>query len=80
MVNSQKLRGEIIAKGYTQEYIANQIGITPKTFTDRMKRGVFKSDEIEKIIEILQMDYGTAMSIFFSNSVTQYVTNEGAQA
>ena len=53
MVNTNALRGLIVSKGLTQEKVAAHLGITPKTFGTRMKRGVFGSDEIEAMIELL---------------------------
>lgn len=68
MVDTNKLRGCIVANGLTQEEIAKDIGIAPKTFSLRMKKGVFGSDEIEKMIEILKID--DPMPIFFAKTVT----------
>lgn len=47
------LKAEIVKKGYTQEQIAKMIGITPKTFYLKMKKGEFKTLEAERIINIL---------------------------
>ena len=41
------------------------IGITPKTFYEKMKSGVFGSDEIQIMIEKLQID--NPIEIFFAN-------------
>ena len=68
MVDTNKLRGCIVAKGKTQEEVAKSIGITPKTFSLRMKKRVFGSDEIEKMIDLLDID--DPMTIFFAKSVT----------
>lgn len=68
MVDSNKLRGCIVANGMTQEEIAKSIGITPKTFYTKMKKGVFGSDEIEMMIEILHIE--NPMAIFFAPKVT----------
>lgn len=64
MVDTNKLRGCIVANGKTQEEVAKSIGITPKTFSLRMKKRVFGSDEIEKMIDLL--DISDPMSIFFA--------------
>lgn len=34
-----KLRGIIVSEGMTQEQVARQIGMSPKTFYNKMKRG-----------------------------------------
>ena len=68
MVDTNKLRGCIVANGKTQEEVAKSIGITPKTFSLKMKKGIFGSDEIEKMINLLDID--DPVSIFFAKSVT----------
>lgn len=74
MVDANKLRGAIVSKGMTQEEVARQIGITPKTFYLKVKKGVFGSDEIEKMIDILNID--DPISIFFAKEVTFKDTRE----
>ena len=64
MINTNKLRGLIVEQGYTQADVAKIIGITPKTFYDKMKKGVFGSDEIQIMIDTLQIEDPTA--IFFA--------------
>lgn len=73
MVNTQKLKGLIAEKNYSQSKIAEMIGITPKTFYDRMDKGIFGSDEIDKLIDIL--DIKDPLPIFFTQCVTSEVTN-----
>mgnify|MGYP002095967926 CR=1 FL=1 len=53
MIRTDKLRGVIAEKGYSQSDIARKIGITPKTFYEKMKIGVFGSDEIQIMIDEL---------------------------
>lgn len=75
MVNAMKLRGAIVSHGKTQAEVARFIGITPKTFTAKMKRGVFNSDEIEGILSFLGIDdKAVALDIFFDKAVTCDVT------
>ena len=69
MIDTAKLRGKIVEKGFTQQDIANFIGKTPKTFYLKMKRGVFDSDEISKMVDVLGIENPT--EIFFANKVTQ---------
>nr|DAH66688.1 MAG TPA: putative transcriptional regulator [Bacteriophage sp.] len=59
-----KLAGIIVEKGYTQKDIAAKIGITPKTFYLKMKKGVWNTDEIQKMIVLL--DIKDAADIFLS--------------
>lgn len=51
-----KLRGIIVEKGLTQEYVAKAIGITPKTFYNKMKKGVFGTDEVLRISKLLHIE------------------------
>ena len=74
MVDANKLRGAIVSNGMTQEEVARQIGITPKTFYTKVKKGVFGSDEIDKMITILNID--DPISIFFAKEVTFKDTKE----
>ena len=52
----QKLKGAIVAGGYTQATLAKELGIQPDTMYKKMKRGVFNTDEALKMIEILNID------------------------
>lgn len=72
MINTNALKGIITSKGMTQQEVAKHIGITPKTFYLRMKKGVFGSDEIEVMIELLSIENPCA--IFFAEKVTSQVT------
>lgn len=65
MIRTDKLRGIIAEKGYSQTDIAKFIGITPKTFYEKMKIGVFGSDEIQIMIE--KLDIEKPMEIFFAD-------------
>lgn len=65
MIDTNKLKGQIVSKGLTQEEVAQRIGITPTSFYGKMKKGVFKSDEIEKMISILEIE--SPIEIFFPN-------------
>ena len=61
-----ELRGIIVAKGMTQEQIARQIGISPKTFYNKMKRGIFDTDEVRKMAAALEInDLSELADIFF---------------
>jgi len=64
MILTDKLKGIIVSKGLTQGEVARTLGITPKTFYIKMKEGVFGSDEIEKMIELL--DIKDPNHIFFN--------------
>jgi hypothetical protein len=68
MIDTNALKGVIIAKGLTQEAVAKHLEMTPKTFYSKMKKGVFGSDEMEGMIELLSID--DPARIFFAKKVT----------
>lgn len=72
LILTNELKGKIISKGFTQDQIAKTLGMTPKTFYSKMKKGVFDSDEIQAMIEILEID--KPLEIFFASNVTHQVT------
>ena len=63
MVDTTRLKSVIVLNDMTQESVARAIGITPKTFYLKMKRKVFGSDEIEKMIDLLHIE--DPMAVFF---------------
>ena len=65
MIKTNELRGVIAKNGYSQSDVAGMIGITPKTFYEKMKNGVFGSDEIQIMIDELHID--NPMPIFFAH-------------
>ena len=64
MIDTNKLKGIIVSRGYTQHDVAKRIGITPKTFYDKMKKGVFGSDEMQIMVDMLNID--DPVKIFFA--------------
>ena len=64
MIRVDELRGVIAKRGFSQAKVARFIGIAPKTFYEKMDRGVFGSDEIEAMIELLQIE--NPAEIFFA--------------
>ena len=65
MIRTDELRGIIAKNGYSQAKVAEAIGISPKTFYEKMSRGVFGSDEIEVMIRELHIQ--NPMEIFFAD-------------
>ena len=63
MIRTNELKGLIAKNGLSQAKMAEIIGITPKTFYEKMKIGVFGSDEIQIMIDNLNIDNPT--EIFF---------------
>ena len=68
MIRTDALKGLIVEKGLSQVKVATAMGITPKTFYEKMKRGVFGTDEVEIMIELLVIE--DPMKIFFAQEVT----------
>lgn len=52
----------------TQGEVAENLNISNKTFYNKLKKGIFGSDEIEKMIELLEIK--EPMNIFFAQKVT----------
>lgn len=62
MLNTNELRGRIAKKGLSQRKMAKILGITQKTFYTKMKDGVFRTDELEMMADVLDVrkaDIGT---------------------
>ena len=68
MLDVNALKAEMVRNGYNQESIARALGMTPRTFSTRLKTGDFCSKEIEIMIDILNLK--DPMRIFFANTVT----------
>ena len=64
MIKTDELRGVIAKNNLSQAKVAEVLGITPKTFYEKMNRGVFGSDEIEAMIRLLKID--DPVAIFFA--------------
>ena len=67
MIRADLLNGEIARAGFSRATLAEKIGMTPKTFYAKEKKGVFGSDEIERIVEICKIE--DPMRIFFPDFV-----------
>jgi len=68
MVDTNRLKSVIVLNGMTQKDVAEHLQMSSKTFGLRMKKGVFGSDEIEKMVEFLKID--DPAPIFFAKEVT----------
>jgi DNA-binding NtrC family response regulator len=64
MIKADKLRGIIAENRMHQTDVSEALGISTKTFYLKMKKGVFSSDEIEKMIDLLHID--NPADIFFA--------------
>lgn len=68
LIKTNELKGIIVSRGYSQHEIAKKLGMTPKTFYLKMKKGIFDSDEISEMIKILDIE--DPVNIFFAQKVT----------
>lgn len=68
MIDTNALRGIIVSKGMTQQAVAESLGITPKTFYTKMKKGIFGSNEMEAMISLLSIE--NPSEIFFAKEST----------
>lgn len=68
MIDTKALHGKIVANGMTQQDVAFHLGIAPKTFYLKMKKGVFGSNEIEAMIKLLSIE--NPLEIFFAKERT----------
>lgn len=63
MVNTDKLRGIITEKRKTGQECAQALGISSQSFSRKMKKKVFKTDEVEKLVEFLEIE--SPLDVFF---------------
>lgn len=62
MIDTMKLKGIISERGLSQRKVAKSMGMTEKTFYGKMKKGVFDSDEMQQMIDLLKIE--NPMEIF----------------
>lgn len=63
MINTNALKGKIAEHGITQGVLADRIGISRQAFSNKMHRGVFGADEIDKMVKELNIQQ--PLKIFF---------------
>lgn len=64
MIDTNELRGIFAKNNMSQTRVATDVlGIAPKTMYEKMKKGVFGSDEIEKMI--VRFNISDPMGVFF---------------
>lgn len=64
MIDVNRLRGMISEKGMSQRKVAKILGMTEKTFYTKMRKGVFDSDEMQCMVDVLQIE--NPSEIFFA--------------
>lgn len=51
-----KLRGVLAERGCSQKELAKILGISEKTLYNKMKRGIFGTDEVTKMVDYLKIE------------------------
>lgn len=69
MIDTNEIKACIARKNTTQEAVAQACGMSSKTFYLKMKKGIFGTDEVEKMIDFL--DIKNPSDIFFAKEVTR---------
>lgn len=55
MVDTAKLRGVIAERGLSRRKVAEMIGVSEKTFSRKMSKGVFGTDEAMALVDVLDI-------------------------
>ena len=56
MLDRKALKAEIAKKGFSQKELARRIGMSESAFYSRMQRGIFGTDEIERLVLVLKLE------------------------
>jgi transcriptional regulator with XRE-family HTH domain len=78
MFDKTAFKVALTQNGYTQKKLAKEIGMSEQTLIRRIKRGVFGTDEVTQIINVLDIKDPTP--IFFAPKVTYEITDERRDA
>ena len=73
MVRTDLLKGEIARAGMSQSKLANMLGMSAKTFYSRMKKGIFNSNEIDAMVDLLRIE--NPVQVFFAQKVANQETS-----
>lgn len=68
MLNVPEFKAAMVRKGFTQKAISEILGISEKTLCERLKQKRFGTEEIEKLIPLLEIN--DPMAVFFDGIVT----------
>jgi predicted DNA-binding protein (MmcQ/YjbR family) len=69
MVDTLELKAQIARKGKTYQQVYEAMGMSKRMWYDRINQKKFNSDEMYKLIDILEIENPTP--IFFTPEVTQ---------
>ena len=64
MLNVNALKAEMVKNNYTQASLAEALGMSPRTFYNRLQTGDFGAIEIKKMIDL--MNIKEPVPIFFA--------------
>lgn len=68
MYSAKELKAQMARRGFTQERLAKEIGISIKTLNLKIKSGNFKLSEVQAIANALDLE--DLNPIFFAERVT----------
>lgn len=68
MILVNEIKGLMVRNGMKRPDLAKELGITPASLTNKFKKGVFNSDEIEKMINLFNIE--DPAKIFFAKKVS----------
>ena len=68
MINENLLKASYVAKGLTQEEVAEKLGITTNTFRFKIKNNTLDVRQMDVLIELL--DIKNPIEIFFTKQIT----------
>lgn len=56
MINMPEFRAAMARKNYTQKSLAKELGISEQTFRRRLNKGVFGTDEVLRMVDLLDIN------------------------
>ena len=68
MINENLLKASYVAKGLTQEEVAEKLGITTNTFRYKIKNNTLDVRQMDVLIDLL--DIKNPIEIFFTKQIT----------
>lgn len=70
MLDSLKLKGKIIEKGFTIEKVAENIGMNKSTMSRKLNNNSdFTIKQADALVKLLDLNLDEAMSIFFNQFI-----------
>ena len=66
-MNNELLKATIKERGVAHQFLAEKIGITPQAFSQKIRgKSEFRLREAETLSEVLRLEPGEIMAIFFN--------------